>query len=204
MQYTLPSYWGRSLIICDTREPETGLSERDLIAKRARPQIIVLDDEYGVVLAEWDTGFEIFRKLGLEARYATRLLPDVEGAVRNVVGALTRNPLADNSITYNGSLTIRVNVLGGSQQYVALYVEPSRRREDLTSAAKRFRLTQRQIEVLGFVLQGQSAKDIARALCISETTVGDYFKQLLSRTSARNRADMVARVLNWNERIPAK
>ncbi|MBV8639233.1 MAG: hypothetical protein JO322_14235 [Candidatus Eremiobacteraeota bacterium] len=187
------------MTVCDDLRQIDNATGRDVIAQRARPQILLLDFEYRVALAEWDTGFEIFRKLGLETRYATHLLPELESAVRIIVDALRRNPLADSSITFNESLVIRVNLLGGDTHYVALYVEPSRRREDLTSAAKRFRLTQRQIEVLGFVLRGASAKQIAETLCISETTVGDYFKQLISRTNARNRADMVARVLNWND-----
>ncbi len=195
---SLRLYWGRYMTVCDAGQNDTATG-RDLIAQRARPQIILLDEGYRVALAEWDTGFEIFRKLGLEARYATRLFPHVESAVRTVVDALQTNPLADNSITFDGSLVIRVTLLGGEQQYVALYVEPSRRREDLRGAAQRFRLTQRQIEVLGFVLEGRSAKEIAQTLSISETTVGDYFKQLLARTNARNRADMVARVMNWTE-----
>jgi DNA-binding NarL/FixJ family response regulator len=178
-------------------------SALDLIARRIRPQIILLESDYSVALAEWDTGIEIFAQLGLEARYAQRLLPHVETKVREIVERLSRDPLAPSSIAVDGAVIIRVCVLdsGGSLPRIALFVEPSRRREDLESAAKRFNLTQRQIEVLGFILQGLCAREIAETLSISETTVGDYFKQLLQKTAARNRADMVARVLNWTERI---
>jgi len=198
------------MIVCDQPEAGAEASARDLIAKRARPQIILLDVAYNVVVAEWDTGFALFRQLGLEARYATRLLPQVEDAVRAVVERLAADPLTDSTIHVIDSLIIRVSLLEsrGDRGHITLFVEPSRRREDLKGAAKRFNLTNRQIEVLGFILQGQSAKEIAETLSISETTVGDYFKQLMMRTSARNRADMVARVLHWNDsertRIPVK
>lgn len=99
------------------------------------------------------------------------------------------------------SIVLRVSILeSDAAAMIVLFVEPSRCREDLSSAAKRYNLTQRQIEVLGYILQGCSAREIAEVLCISETTVSDHFKQLLLRTAARNRADMVARILNWTDR----
>jgi DNA-binding NarL/FixJ family response regulator len=193
------------MVVHEASEQRELQSALDLIARRIRPQIILLESDYSVALAEWDTGIELFAQLGLEARYAKRLLPHVETKVREVVERLARDPLAPSSIAIDGSLIIRVSVLeaGGSLPQIALFVEPSRRREDLESAAKRFNLTQRQIEVLGFILQGLCAREIAETLSISEATVGDYFKQLLQKTAARNRADMVARVLNWTERVQA-
>jgi DNA-binding NarL/FixJ family response regulator len=176
----------------------------ETIARRVRPQLVMLNSDYSVALAEWDTGIDLFRKLGLEARYAERLLPAVEAKVREVVERSAVDPMTPSSISFGDSLIIRVAVLSGTPlPQIALFVEPSRRREDLQSAAKRFQLTNRQIEVLGFILQGLSAREIAETLCISETTVGDYFKQLLQKTAARNRADMVTRVLNWSERTAA-
>ncbi len=177
-------------------------SALDKIAGRIRPQIILLNGDFTVALAEWDTGIELFRRLGLEARDAKRLLPNVEDRVREVVARLTADPLAPSSISVDGALIIRVAVLkGGSLPQIALFVEPCRRREDLASAAKRFSLTQRQLEVLRYIMHGLCAREIAQMLCISEATVGDYFKQLLQKTAARNRADMVARVLNWTSRV---
>jgi DNA-binding NarL/FixJ family response regulator len=175
---------------------------RETIARRVRPQLVLLNSDYSVALAEWDTGIDLFRSLGLEVRYAERLLPDVEEKVRDIVERTAVDPATPSSISFGDSLVIRVAVLCGSPlPQIALFVEPSRRREDLESAAKRFQLTQRQVDVLGYILQGLSAREIAETLCISETTVGDYFKQLLQKTAARNRADMVATVLNWTERI---
>jgi DNA-binding NarL/FixJ family response regulator len=52
---------------------------------------------------------------------------------------------------------------------------------------------------LALILEGDSAGDIARTLCISEHTVQGYVKVLLSKTKSRNRPAMVAKVLNWNQ-----
>ena len=39
-------------------------AELDVIASRGRSQIILLNGDYSVALAEWDTGSELFEKLG--------------------------------------------------------------------------------------------------------------------------------------------
>jgi DNA-binding CsgD family transcriptional regulator len=177
-------------------------AELDMISRRIRSQLILLNSDYSVALAEWDTGSELFQKLGLAAKRASRLLPEVEKKVRAIVEDLLEDPSSPTSFILHDSIVLRVSILESEPApMIALFVEPSRRREDLLGAAKRYKLTQRQIEVLGYILRGCSAREIATALCISETTVSDHFKQLLLRTAARNRADMVARVLNWTERL---
>jgi DNA-binding NarL/FixJ family response regulator len=186
------------VLFCETEDQGTVLSALDIIAQRVRPQIVMLKDDFSVALAEWDTGIDLFRSLGLEAPYAQRLLPPIEDSVRDIVKRLEGDPEAHGVFTTGDGLIVRVSLLAsGDSKRILLYIEPSRRREDLMAAASRFNLTQRQLEVLSYLLQGLTARQIAETLGIAETTVGDYFKQLLLRTKARNRADMIARVLNW-------
>ena len=171
------------------RDPvnDEATSALEVIARRARPQIIFLKEDLTVAFAEWDTGIELFRSLGLEAAYACKLLPSVEKMVRDIMARLEADPGAPCAFTTAGGIIVSVSVLnGGSDKGIALYIEPSRRREDLRAAARRFRLTQRQLEVLSYLLHGLTAREIADELGIAETTVGDYFKQLLSRTKARS------------------
>jgi DNA-binding NarL/FixJ family response regulator len=94
---------------------------------------------------------------------------------------------------------LRVSRLAGSAgSYVAVFIEHGTRREDLTGTAERYNLTRREVEVLTLILNGLSGSEIAQNLSIAETTVADYVKQLLRKTGAKNRADMLARVLGWN------
>jgi DNA-binding NarL/FixJ family response regulator len=182
---------------------ERQAAELDMIARRNRTQIILLNEDFSVALADWDAGSEVLEKLGL-TRSRPRLQPEAEKSVRAVVDALLKDPASSNLLMLHESIVLRVSMLASdAAAMIVLFVEPSRRREDLSSAAKRYNLTQRQVEVLGYILQGYSAREIAAALCISDTTVSDHFKALLLRTAARNRADMVARVLNWTERREA-
>jgi FixJ family two-component response regulator len=52
-------------------------------------------------------------------------------------------------------------------------------------------------QILILVLEGANASEVAAALVISEHTVHGYFKRLLKKTRSRNRAAMVANVLEW-------
>jgi DNA-binding NarL/FixJ family response regulator len=72
-------------------------------------------------------------------------------------------------------------------------------RAPLKSAQRRFRLTSREVEVLELILRGYDAKAIASVLYIAETTVREHFKHLSSKIKAKNRAEMVARALDWRE-----
>jgi DNA-binding NarL/FixJ family response regulator len=174
-------------------------AETDVFSRRLRPQLILLDADFAVAVAEWDTGRDAFRALGLQGRNAKRMLPEIENKLRAAVDAMRNEGEPSVTIEVGDKTIVRVTVLEGNDAHrYALFVEPSRRREDLHGAIERFRLTPRQAQVLALVLEGLSAKDIAAKLSIAETTVGDYFKQLLDRTNSRNRADMVARVLNWS------
>ena len=78
-----------------------------------------------------------------------------------------------------------------------LLFEKEARREDLKEAVTRFSLTPREVEVLDLILDGMSAAEIAEDLHIAEVTVFDHFKHINNKTNARNRADMLAKIFNW-------
>jgi len=79
----------------------------------------------------------------------------------------------------------------------AICIEKEARREDMKEATARFSLSRRELEVLDRILQGMNATEIAQDLHIAETTVFDHFKRITQKTQARNRANMVARIFNW-------
>ena len=69
--------------------------------------------------------------------------------------------------------------------------------ERVAQAARRWSLTRRQVEVLEILVRGKSNKDIALALACAENTVELHVTQLLRRTSAASRAELIARF--WSE-----
>jgi DNA-binding CsgD family transcriptional regulator len=58
--------------------------------------------------------------------------------------------------------------------------------------------------VLFHVLEGANAGEAAEALDISEYTAQGYIKTLLMKTESRNRAAMVAKVLDWENPRPVR
>lgn len=88
--------------------------------------------------------------------------------------------------------------LGGP--LLALTVESHRDDQVLVQARDRFSLTKRELQVLQYILDGARASEIADELHIAENTVQVYVKRLLAKTRSRNRASMVATVLNWTVR----
>jgi len=70
-------------------------------------------------------------------------------------------------------------------------------RDPIRQASQNFNLTQREGQVLALLLRGLRAAEIAKALELSELTVGDYFKRLRRKTGARTQSGMIARLLGW-------
>jgi DNA-binding CsgD family transcriptional regulator len=87
---------------------------------------------------------------------------------------------------------------GAGKVLYLLILEPFRSRDTVRVAARRYALTKREHEILILILEGANAPEIAMALHISEHTVQGYFKRLLKKTRSRNRAAMVANVLEWS------
>src|SRR5207244_8464174 len=84
-------------------------------------------------------------------------------------------------------------VSGGSQR-VAVIVEPAHpaRIDPLLMSA--YGLTERERDVTGLILHGNSTAQIAELLVVSEHTVQQHLKSIFDKTGVRSRRDLVARV----------
>ncbi len=129
----------------------------------------------------------------------TRLRPELETVVLQLIG---ERPAG------SGRQSRFVGLDGGTNLYLsalaspdgiryALILDRDRTNDRVVRAVTRFKLTRRQAEVLSLVLGGAGAGEIAGRLGISEYTAQGYLKSLLIKTNSRNRAAMVARVLEW-------
>lgn len=70
-------------------------------------------------------------------------------------------------------------------------------RESVLELRERPRLTQREIEVLRFVAQGKTDKEIAHALQISVNTVRNHVQNILRKLGVSNRDAAVWRARHW-------
>ena len=131
----------------------------------------------------------------------TKLRPEIETLVaQRIAEGIGGFPVDAHVVLHAENHGLRLSPLVGNdaEELYALIVEAAPDGDLIARAAKRFQLTPRQTEVLACVLEGESANEIAATLSISEHTSQGYVKSLLSKTASRNKAAMVAKVLDWN------
>jgi DNA-binding CsgD family transcriptional regulator len=77
-----------------------------------------------------------------------------------------------------------------AQSHILVLLEPSRRQPMalLRAAQRRFRLTERDTEVLRHLLKGWTNKEIANAMHVCEQTVKERIRTLMTRTRSRTRS----------------
>ena len=85
---------------------------------------------------------------------------------------------------------------GGSVRY-SVTVERFRSRNAMSWAARHFHMSPRELQILALILQGLGTVEIAEILHIAGSTAHDHVKRMLLKTKARNRVEMVAKVLGW-------
>jgi DNA-binding CsgD family transcriptional regulator len=172
-------------------------SLQSIVQKRAKPLVILLDPDRRITYADKDALRLIGNIFDVAVNSLERLPYVLDAAVAEAIAADDESP--EKVINPLPGLFCRINWLTGPNGwFTAVYLEQQRFREDLASIASRFSLTQRERQVLQLILCGLSGAEIAQNLQISDMTVCDYFKSLARKTQAKNRADMIARVLGWS------
>lgn len=82
----------------------------------------------------------------------------------------------------------------GDAGHVALIIEPARTSDLVPIVLEGFGLSEREVEIVGYLARGLSSQDIAAELSISAHTVRDHVKAVLRKCGAANRGDLVARL----------
>jgi DNA-binding CsgD family transcriptional regulator len=169
----------------------------EVASKRQPLKLIIVDGHCRIVLNSLDPAERELRVLLSDDR--KRLRRDVDAVVRDLIEECERLVERQSRIAFlDRHRFVRVTRLEGCDESLfAMTLESFRGSDSLSRAARKFQLTPREIDVLGMILEGSSATEMARALQLAETTVQGYFKRLLSKTQSRNRPAMVANVLGW-------
>jgi DNA-binding CsgD family transcriptional regulator len=131
----------------------------------------------------------------------TRLTPAFEAAVRT----LTARWSVDDPTTLRDGVAVPeplfvlrvVPLLGPAGLRVGVSLERLKTRNAIRSAARRFGLSPRELEVLTLLLEGRDTREAAEILGIAPSTINDHVKRMLIKTQSRNRAELVARALGW-------
>ena len=149
----------------------------EILRQRARPCVAMLDDRFEIVFAD----------------------PHGRGTCRSMISHVRR--LVDDGgdlaeIEHDGvRYALRVShMVGDDTVRYAMVLEPRGARRPLVDAMERFRLSPREVDVLGLIVDGASNREIAAALYIVEGTVQEHVRNLCRKTNARRRGDLLARV----------
>ena len=164
------------------------------------PMMHVLDRDLNVVLT-WD-GSQQGRTVAvttLQARLAERLPPVIEDAVRDLIADWTADPATQTLGVAHPVpfLTVRTQPMAGSAGlFVGVLLERPPGGRVFSRAARKFALSPRELQTLAFLLPGATLPEIAEAMHITSSTVQDHIKHMLEKTGSRNRAEMIAKVLD--------
>jgi DNA-binding NarL/FixJ family response regulator len=68
---------------------------------------------------------------------------------------------------------------------------------EIAGFSARFRLSEREMQVLQGAAEGRSMKESAAELGLSAKTVEDYWSRIYTKTRRRSQLGVVARLLEW-------
>jgi DNA-binding CsgD family transcriptional regulator len=160
------------------------LTQATLAARnRAEPTFYIVD-------GTWHVRFSCGRP---PLRDGRRLPADLEETARYLASA----DLLDGSepMGLYENWIIRLAELEGEQPLKCVLLERLRAGDPFEAAVARYRLTERESEVLRLLLRGAPTAVIAAQLNIAETTAAVHVKRIAQKTDARNRSQIIARVL---------
>lgn len=160
----------------------------------------VLDQELEIVLA-WSA--EDQRRIaltGLRTQLAHRLPAVLEETVRDLIAGWRSDPVTQ---TVGSSrpvpfLVVRTQPMSGpAGLFVGVRIDRFHPPHSLVGPAERYRISPRELQVLALLLDGAKLDEIGLQLHITSSTVQDHIKSMLDKTGSRNRTELIARVLGW-------
>ncbi|MGH7736985.1 MAG: helix-turn-helix domain-containing protein [Candidatus Tyrphobacter sp.] len=172
------------------------LTDLERARSRSAPGIILLDETLSV---EYVSKQQRARRTDRFTCSGGRLPIAIEHAVRQLT-SFWKDPAAriETAFMPSPELIVRVVPLERGRHYaIALVLEPFQGRSPLADAVRRFRLTNRELEVIALLFSGLGTPGVAKRLSISATTVNDHVKRLLAKTNCVNRTEMAATLLGW-------
>lgn len=179
----------------ENRRIEAPPVEVETLSRRGAPAIFIVD-EFLNVLYHHEDPHE--RRADCRMPAGRKSLPPL---VERTVVALLRRTLDGRaagtvlSATPNASVVVRAVPLTGSTQAYAVIVERVRLRRHLQALAQRFRLSERERQVLDLLAKGAKNSEIAQTLSIAESTAIFHVKRLLAKTNSRNRTELVSKAV---------
>jgi DNA-binding NarL/FixJ family response regulator len=152
-----------------------------IVASRMSPVLVFVDLDLNVISWSPDSGTE---------KMVAAAGPDLRDAVRDC-SARGQQII---HVTDEDILLRIIPLQSVITPCVAIMVESFGHRGSLTHAAKAYKLTKREVEILGYVAQGASNAEIAKQLFIARSTVADHIKSLMRKTKTSKRIHLLSKI----------
>lgn len=180
----------------EQRRAQAAPEHARMAQQRAVPAIFIVDGSLRLVSYRQDPHE---RRRDCIVEPTMQQLPElVERTVKVLLDGrrLGEDPHAVLSAAPNASVLVRVVPLDGAEEGLyAVLVERFQTRQTLKALAERYALSKREHEALALVVQGAKNTEIASRLQIAESTAVFHVKRLMAKTGARNRTELVAKVV---------
>ena len=158
----------------------------DRLERRASVRVFVIDGDLNL---EGNSGHEVSVPPGLR-RTLQRLIAECQA-----------DPNASHAMAFAEARIVRVVPLSGiPDRYAASIERHTLSLERLLKSLDQYGLSGRERDVLLLALDGKTAAETAKHLNIAPSTATDYLNRLQTKVGARNKSEMIAKILGW---IPA-
>lgn len=150
------------------------------IDRRGAAQFCLIDDKRDIIAASGEDVREIVRNV---ARIAPSLIED-----------------APSTIRVSEELFLRVTSIDAVGIHLKLaLLERVRGLAGIEAVTRSFHLTHREADVLRLLTASKSNSEIARALFIAESTVGDHLKSIYRKMKSTRRTEVLAKVFDLSD-----
>jgi len=151
--------------------------------RRATVRVFVVDEQLKVVRSSVE-----------QATLPRGLRPTLSRLIRECKA----DPHALHAVAFAEARIIRVVPMSGAPVAYAVSVERyTTSRDKLLKSLDRFALSPRECDALLLALEGKTAIETAEELNIAVSTATDYLNRLQMKIGARNKSDMIAKILGW-------
>jgi DNA-binding CsgD family transcriptional regulator len=187
---------GRDLGAAERPPDATSISEAEVSGE----SFYLLDRDLQIVLAWTAEQQRRVALTGLRTRIADRLPGVLEAAVRELIAGWR----SDSGSQKTGIahpvpfLVVRTQPMSGpAGLFIGVRIDRFKPPRSLRGPAARFHISPRELQVLAMLLDGEKLEEISRKLNIAPSTVQHHVSRMVVKTESRNRTELIARVLGW-------